>query len=100
MKHLFATLGTVAAVVGQPAAAADKPARPNVVFILADDLGWGDLGCYGSRDVRTPNLNKLAGVGHRLQQVADGQTLYQLAGPLPQLEEDGWQGPVEPHAPG
>ena len=45
--------------------AADPPkgARPNVVFILADDLGWGDLGCYGNRDTRTPNLDKLAAGG-------------------------------------
>ncbi len=37
--------------------------RPNVVFILADDLGWGDLGCYGNRDARTPNLDRLAAGG-------------------------------------
>jgi arylsulfatase A-like enzyme len=37
--------------------------RPNVVFILADDLGWGDLGCYGNRDTRTPNLDRLAAGG-------------------------------------
>lgn len=34
--------------------------KPNVIFILADDLGWGDLGCYGNRRVRTPNLDGLA----------------------------------------
>jgi N-acetylgalactosamine-6-sulfatase len=37
--------------------------KPNVVFILADDLGWGDLGCYGNRDTRTPNLDMLAAGG-------------------------------------
>jgi N-acetylgalactosamine-6-sulfatase len=37
--------------------------RPNVVFILADDLGWGDLGCYGNRDAPTPNLDSLAAGG-------------------------------------
>jgi arylsulfatase A-like enzyme len=36
------------------------PSRPNVVFILADDLGWGDLSCYGRPDYRTPNLDLLA----------------------------------------
>lgn len=40
--------------------AADKP---NVIFILADDLGWGDLGCYGHTQLRTPNLDKLASDG-------------------------------------
>lgn len=34
--------------------------RPNVLFILADDLGWGDLSCYGRPDYRTPNLDRLA----------------------------------------
>ncbi|MEW5975419.1 MAG: sulfatase [Acidobacteriota bacterium] len=40
-------------------------ARPNFVFILIDDLGWADLGCYGSRFHRTPNLDRLARQGMR-----------------------------------
>ena len=55
-------LGTLAAA----AAAAQKPARPNIVFIYADDVGYGDLSCYGATGVRTPNLDKLAGGGLRL----------------------------------
>lgn len=39
--------------------------QPNVVFILADDLGWADLGCYGSSTIRTPNLDRLAAEGLR-----------------------------------
>lgn len=39
--------------------------RPNVLFILADDLGWGDLSCYGRPDYRTPNLDRLAQQGVR-----------------------------------
>lgn len=39
--------------------------RPNVVFILADDLGWGDLSCYGRPEYRTPNLDRLASEGTR-----------------------------------
>lgn len=46
------------------AAAASRP--PNIVFILADDLGWGDLGCYGSKAAKTPNLDRLAAEGLRL----------------------------------
>lgn len=38
-------------------------AKPNVLFILADDLGWGDLACYGNKFVRTPNLDRLASEG-------------------------------------
>jgi arylsulfatase A-like enzyme len=37
--------------------------RPNAIFILADDLGWGDLSCYGRPDYRTPNLDSLASQG-------------------------------------
>src|SRR5436305_4707806 len=39
--------------------------RPNVVLIVADDLGWADLGCYGSRFHRTPHLDRLAAGGLR-----------------------------------
>jgi len=45
-----------------PLAASD---RPNIVFILADDLGYGDLACYGRRDIRTPHLDRLASQGVR-----------------------------------
>ena len=40
-------------------------ARPNVVFIYADDLGYGDLGCYGAKDIRTPHIDRLAAEGTR-----------------------------------
>ena len=38
---------------------------PNIVLILADDLGWADLGCYGSRFHQTPNIDRLASQGMR-----------------------------------
>ncbi len=44
---------------------APRPARPNIVFILADDLGWGDLGCYGSLHNNTPVLDQLGRDGIR-----------------------------------
>jgi arylsulfatase A-like enzyme len=48
------------------AAAAESPARkPNVVFILADDLGWTDIACYGSRYYETPHIDRLAAEGMR-----------------------------------
>jgi arylsulfatase A-like enzyme len=47
-------------------AAEEKPRRPNVLFILVDDLGYADLGCYGAKDIRTPHLDKLAKDGVRL----------------------------------
>ncbi|PWT99023.1 MAG: sulfatase [Terriglobia bacterium] len=56
-------LSAMAAAAGRQAlAAAPKP--PNIVLILADDLGYGDLGCYGS-SIRTPNLDRLASEGVR-----------------------------------
>ncbi len=45
---------------------ADAVDRPNVVLILADDMGWSDLGCYGGKDIRTPHLDSLARDGTRL----------------------------------
>jgi arylsulfatase A len=38
----------------------------NVVFILADDLGYGELGCFGQQKIRTPNLDRLAAEGTKL----------------------------------
>ena len=50
------------------ARAAAEPGRPpNIVFLLADDLGYGDLGCYGQTKIRTPNLDRLAAEGMRFQ---------------------------------
>ncbi len=55
-------VGAVLAVA--PAAA--ETARPNIVLVLADDLGYGDLACYGAKDVQTPNLDRFAAEGLRL----------------------------------
>ena len=39
--------------------------KPNIIFILADDLGWGELGCYGSDKIKTPNIDRMAAEGMR-----------------------------------
>lgn len=44
-------------------AEASRATRPNIIFILADDLGWGDLSCYGRPDYRTPHIDLLASQG-------------------------------------
>ena len=49
--------------------------KPNVVLILADDLGYGDLGCYGQQLVQTPNLDRLATEGMRFTQFYAGSTV-------------------------
>src|SRR4029079_10437884 len=40
-------------------------APPNIIFILLDDFGYADLGCYGCQDIRTPNIDRLSGEGLR-----------------------------------
>ena len=45
-----------------------QESRPNIIFILADDLGWKDLGCYGNKNYETPVLDALAGTGIRFTQ--------------------------------
>jgi len=54
-------------LIAAPGAGAVKPVRPNIVVILADDLGYSDLGCYGS-EIATPNLDRLAERGQRFTQ--------------------------------
>lgn len=47
------------------AAMTAEPSKPNIVIIYADDLGYGDLGCYGHPAIRTPNIDRMAGEGMR-----------------------------------
>ncbi len=61
-----------------PAAGGAPPGRagrPNVVFILADDLGYGDLGCYGQGRIKTPAIDRLAAQGRRFTQCYAGGTV-------------------------
>jgi arylsulfatase A-like enzyme len=53
------------AAAGVLASAQSRPPRPNIIFILADDLGYGDLSCYGAAGYRTPNLDRMAAEGVR-----------------------------------
>ena len=53
----------------------DKEVAPNIIFILADDLGYGDLACYGNNDILTPNIDKLAETGTRFTQAYAGSAV-------------------------
>jgi arylsulfatase A len=61
----FAAVATTPLIVLQAADATTTSPRPNIVLILADDLGINDVGCYGRKDHRTPNLERLASQGMR-----------------------------------
>jgi arylsulfatase A-like enzyme len=65
MSNRLNTLFWVLLACGAPPAAAEKPRLPNVVMIYADDLGYGDVGCYGAKGWSTPHLDRMAKEGVR-----------------------------------
>lgn len=78
MNQVFILSGIVAGMgIGQVCAApsAKTGKVPNVVFIIADDLGYGDLSCYGQKKFQTPNIDRLALEGMRFTQCYSGTTV-------------------------
>ena len=73
MTRLFATFA--ACCLWFTSAVSAEPARPNIVFILADDLGYGDIGCFGQTKIKTPHLDKMAAEGMRLTQHYSGNAV-------------------------
>ncbi len=69
-QFLASTLAT-----GTAAYAQSSPSKPNIIFIMADDLGYGDLRCYGQKTIQTPNIDRLATEGMRFTQVYAGATV-------------------------
>lgn len=65
----------LAAALGAATFARAAAARPNVLFLLADDLGYGEIGAYGQKEIQTPNLDRLAGEGVRFTQAYAGETV-------------------------
>ncbi len=74
MKRLITTLFCIAAIAAAPFCAADEN-PPNIVYILADDLGWGDLSLYGQRHFDTPNIDRIAKEGMQFTQHYSGSTV-------------------------
>ena len=67
------SIGWLALVIAPIAVARETP--PNIIFILADDLGWGDLGCYGQTKIQTPHLDRLAKEGIRFTDAYAGNSV-------------------------
>ncbi len=88
-------------------AAACAQDKPNVVLIFADDLGYGDLGCYGATKVKTPNIDKLAAEGKKFTDAHSASAvctpsrygLFTGQYPLRANGGKGLWGPAPPHAP-
>ncbi len=69
----LATEGCVGAYPKRRGSASD--AGPNIVFIIVDDMGWADLGCYGSKQIKTPNIDRMAAEGVRFTDAYSGCTV-------------------------
>ena len=67
-RSLLNIVGMIAAVVAASCLAKGSGNRPNIVFILVDDMGYSDIGCYGG-EINTPNLNRMAENGIRFTQM-------------------------------
>jgi arylsulfatase A-like enzyme len=72
IARLRICLATLFCALCGPAVAAEKP---NLIWIMADDLGYGDLGCYGQKVIQTPNIDRMAREGMRFTQFYAGATV-------------------------
>ena len=71
MKYFFAIIFWLTFI----SVNAQKTSKPNIIFIFADDLGYGDIGCYGQQKIETPNIDKLAQKGMKFTQFYSGSTV-------------------------
>ena len=65
MKHMIQLLVFLLLASRVALHAADAPSKPNIIYIVVDDLGYGELGCYGGKGIPTPHLDSLAAGGAR-----------------------------------
>jgi len=67
-RAAFVALAVAACVFASQSFAVDRPSKPNIVIFLSDDMGWGQLGYQGGKDIPTPNIDRIAAEGTRLTQ--------------------------------
>lgn len=65
---LFIAINSFSAVNAQSQSKAQNNSKPNVIYIFADDLGYGEIGCYGQKRIKTPNIDRLAAEGMKFTQ--------------------------------
>jgi len=75
MKQFIIWGGLLVLLYANEAVAQKPQKKPNIIFILADDLGYGDIGPYGQQKIETPNLDKLAKMGVKFTQFYAGSTV-------------------------
>jgi len=74
-RSFLKSIGAIGLYAGLASCAGSVKTKPNIIFILADDLGYGDLGCYGQQQVQTPNLDRMALQGMRFTDCYAGSTV-------------------------
>ena len=67
---------TAASALAPNLALPQAPAKPNIVYIMADDMGYADLSCYGRREYKTPNIDSLAAKGVRFLQAIEKSKVF------------------------
>lgn len=74
-KYLIPAIGLIPAACAQGPSKQDVPSRPNVIYIMADDLGICDLGCYGQQQIKTPGIDSIAREGLLFENHYSGSTV-------------------------
>ena len=75
-RSFLKAVGATAITAGLPfSSCSNSTTKPNIIYILADDLGYGDLGCYGQKNIKTPNLDNLSAEGMRFTDHYAGSTV-------------------------